>query len=199
MKKVIISAIIGALFGGVVVFATTKTSVSQQNQMIANAKGLPETPKNKVTVIENKSTDNSDEYVCNPNKVLDKNKKFYFKDENSLTILDIKKRTISTLEFELTYKNEKLKTPFILNGVAEGYQSCETDLEPFYLDDDEEEDGYIYQYAYRKNDKNDDCYISINKTDDSDNINVLTIDVGECKKIEKTGFKGAFIATTQYE
>ena len=54
MKKVILSAIIGALFGGAVVFATTQTPVSQQNQIVANAKGLPETVQDTPKVIENK-------------------------------------------------------------------------------------------------------------------------------------------------
>lgn len=54
MKKVILSAIIGALFGGAVVFATVQTPVSQQNQIVANAKGLPETSENKVMSVEDK-------------------------------------------------------------------------------------------------------------------------------------------------
>ena len=81
-----------------------QTPVSQQNQIVANAKGLPETSENKVSAIENKSTDNS-EQVCNPNEVLYKNKKFYFKDKNSFSTFNIKKQTNRELEFELTYKN----------------------------------------------------------------------------------------------
>lgn len=45
MKKVIISALIGALFGGAVVFTAKQPNFFQQNQMVANAKGLPETPE----------------------------------------------------------------------------------------------------------------------------------------------------------
>lgn len=60
MKKIIISALIGALFGGAVVFATTQTPVSQQNQIVANTKGLPETPEHKVIAVEDKNIDNND-------------------------------------------------------------------------------------------------------------------------------------------
>lgn len=52
MKKVILSAIIGALFGGAVVFTATQPNFFQQNQMIANAKGLPETPENKIETVQ---------------------------------------------------------------------------------------------------------------------------------------------------
>ncbi|MBQ9184029.1 MAG: hypothetical protein IJV56_03540 [Neisseriaceae bacterium] len=57
MKKIIISALIGALFGGAVVFATMQTPVSQQNQIVANAKGLPETVQQTPKVVENTKID----------------------------------------------------------------------------------------------------------------------------------------------
>ena len=60
MKKVIISALIGALFGGAVVFTATQPNFFQQNQMVANAKGLPETPENEVVAVEDKKVDNND-------------------------------------------------------------------------------------------------------------------------------------------
>ena len=66
MKKIIISVIIGALFGGVGVFMAIQSDFIQQNQVVDNAQRLPETPENKVTAVEDKIentlTTNSDDY-----------------------------------------------------------------------------------------------------------------------------------------
>lgn len=59
MKKVIISAVIGALLGGAGVFVATQTNFIQQNQIVANAKELPETPNNEANVVEDKKLINN--------------------------------------------------------------------------------------------------------------------------------------------
>ena len=155
-------------------------------------------------MIENKSTDNLDEQVCNPNEVLEKNKKFYQvydSEYNEYTIFNIKKRTVSELEFELTYKNEKSNTPFILKGVAKS-MGCLGEYppegEPFsFIDTVSEEnsfepDGGYVNYTYESND----CYLGIGISDNQ----LLKVDNGkECKKLEGIGFKGFYIALNEYQ
>ena len=48
------------MFGGAVVFTATQPNFFQQNQMVANAKGLPESSENKVIAVEDKNIDNND-------------------------------------------------------------------------------------------------------------------------------------------
>ncbi|MBP5790087.1 MAG: hypothetical protein J6W29_07645, partial [Neisseriaceae bacterium] len=144
MKKVIISVLIGVIFGGVGVFATMQENFTKQNNlsMVSNAKGLPETSENAITAVKNKQTDtikdNKDNYTCNPDDILEKNISFSFaNNDNAYTVFNIKKRTNSELEFKLTYKNEKLNSPFVLTGIATaGFSNddktnyCEMDAEP---------------------------------------------------------------------
>ncbi|MBR5939899.1 MAG: hypothetical protein IKZ88_01470 [Neisseriaceae bacterium] len=60
MKKIIISALIGALFGGTVVFTATQPNFFQQNQMIENTKGLSETVQDTPKVVENTKNNDDD-------------------------------------------------------------------------------------------------------------------------------------------
>ena len=65
MKNIIISALIGALFGGAVVFTAMQPNFFQQNQMVANAKGLPETVQDTPKVVEKSNDDDMDANIYN--------------------------------------------------------------------------------------------------------------------------------------
>ncbi|MBR7001293.1 MAG: hypothetical protein IKI11_01315 [Neisseriaceae bacterium] len=193
MKKVIISVLIGVIFGGLVVWTTTQADFSgniQPNSIIsvAQAKVLPEKTEHKVV------TEDTVE-ICNPNKVLEKNKKFYFNN----AIFNIKKRTHSELEFELTYKNEKLNAPFILKGVAKS-MGCLGEYppegEPFAFPDHDDNSEYglddvITGYTYENNN----CYLSIGRLN-SNESGLIIENVAECKKLKEIGFNDVFIAIT---
>ncbi|MBR2251105.1 MAG: hypothetical protein IJ881_01500 [Neisseriaceae bacterium] len=197
MKKMVISALLGMLFGGAVVFAGSNADFSHQSSNIAQAKGLPEIRKNKEKNVEDKKTNNLDEKVCNPNEVLKKNKKFYFNN----SIFNIKKRTVSELEFELTYKNKKSDTPFVFKGVAkrtgcDGEYYIDDELFSFPDHDDNSKygaDDDITVYIYEDND----CYLSIGIL--NLNSGFIIENVKECKALKETGFNDTFIAITQYE
>ncbi|MBO7082115.1 MAG: hypothetical protein J6V99_08810 [Neisseriaceae bacterium] len=199
MKKTIISVLVGAILGGVGVLATTQTTQLNSSEnaksssivLVAEAKGLPEKTNNEV------ATEDTVE-ICNPNKVLEKNKKFYFNN----AIFNIKKRTISELEFELTYKNEKTNTPFVFKGVAKR-NGCDgeyyIDDEPFAFPDHDDNSEYglddgITGYTYENNN----CYLSIGRLN-SNESGLIIEDVKECKALKETGFNDTFIAIAQYE
>ncbi|MBR5940846.1 MAG: hypothetical protein IKZ88_06255 [Neisseriaceae bacterium] len=213
MKKVIISLLLGVLFGGVAVGFSVN---GHQFFNIAQAKELPKnTPKNEVTTVENKQTDNvNDNYICNPNDILEKNISFSFTNNgNVYTVFDIKKRTNAELEFKLTYKNEKLNSPFILTGVAKaGFSNddndktnyCEMDAEPTTIVSDEtiidtnsdSSNSFITTYNYY-DDKNN-CSFLIKRTEGVGNELAIE-NISHCKKLEEIGFNEISISIAEYE
>lgn len=203
MKKVILSAIIGALFGGAVVFAGSNADFSHQSSNIAQAKGLPETVQ-QTPVVENQPVENKqvDDDKINPNEVLTKNTKFYFNVNNNLITFNVIKSTISNLEFELAYENisNKSQKPVIIKGNAENSAWEFGGAEPLILPDEDESNHMVSVYQY----KSQDCSFNISFDHSEighysdENLDAIFIDdMSECKKLTDIGFNNAYIIVTK--
>lgn len=202
MKKVIMSAIIGAIFGGAVVaFSTNNNFVN-----IAEAKGQPEMVKNYPEIVKSKKNENeqvdNDEKI-DPNLVLAENQKFYFNVNDNLIIFNIIKSTISNLEFELTFenKNDNSKNPVMIKGKAENSQWEWGGAEPLTLPDENDSNHMLALYQYKSND----CSFNIsydhseigNYSDE--NLDAIFIDNMECKKLTDVGFKNAYVIAKNHK
>ena len=173
MKKVIISALIGALFGGSVIALGINDNFSHQFFNSAQAKVSSNTVQNNQKITEN------DEF--NPNKILGENIKFVFgnnlyskdtdaqeleNNKNEYTIFTIKKITWGYLDFELLHQNDDISEKTLkISGRAT--RNSNVDGVEHFGDITSEITGHYHNataYGYEK----DDCYFEIDYDSDYD-------------------------------
>ncbi|MBR2251104.1 MAG: hypothetical protein IJ881_01495 [Neisseriaceae bacterium] len=177
MKKVIISAIIGAIFGGSVVAFGIGDNFSYQVSNTAQAKSLPKTVKNTSKIAENGEL----EKKFDPNEILGENIKFVFgnnlysedtdaqeleNNKNEYTIFTIKKITWGYLDFELLHQNDDISEKTLkISGRAT--RNSNVDGIEHFGDITSDITGHYHNataYGYEK----DDCYFEIDYDSDYD-------------------------------
>ena len=178
MKKVIISALIGALFGGAVVaFSTNNNFVNT-----AQAKGQPETLKNENRVIENSKVDNE----IKGTTIL-----FSTNNKDSTFVFDIKKTDIPYLDFEIAHVKNKSKN-VIIKGKAIANNDNQFVYDMFNINNTDDfyiENGFYLQgISYEYKDKN--CSFDITLGIEDNGLHIGNTD--KCNKLKEIGLSNIY-------